>query len=218
MDDQLKEKMIFSVILVSVLVALYILYRILRFVQYALKLDPLTFLGVLITALVAIGGVYSYARSRLDKQIERLDEIRIWLLYPWMRTSSASGDLRSIYTQDDDLQGIAKHAADKLVEARAAVAGRIASKPLRLIVREKEEKVNVLEGIDETAALLHTFSVTRFQSDKELTEQWKNVCDKTNTIYIAVTALENQRFKMRHYVPRWSSNLLTRFVSRLRDS
>ena len=56
-------------------------------------------------------------KSRLDKLIAQLDEIRIWLLYPSLRTMP----LRATYTEHDNLQEIAKHTVDKLAEAMSSV-------------------------------------------------------------------------------------------------
>ena len=171
-------------------------------------------LAVLITVLVAIGGAYSYAKSRLDKLIAQLDEIRIWLYYPALRTIP----LRATYTKADGLEGIAKYSVDKLVEARAAIAGRLPGGIVPLMIEGSgKENVNTVKGIDDMITLLHEFSVTQFTSAEKLNEQWKTIFDDALHLYNAVTALENRYFNMRHWLPRWLSNLCARAVTRLRN-
>lgn len=133
----MREKIAILLTFVFCLVGLFLFYGF--FLQDTFKLDSLTFVGVLITAIAGIGGAYSYARSRLDKVIALLDEVRIWLYYPALRTKPK----RSTYTQDDDLQEIAKHAADKVAEARIGVAGSLPVGPLPLAVENKTKIENV---------------------------------------------------------------------------
>jgi hypothetical protein len=191
----------------------YLFYAFLSFLQVAFKLEPLTLLGVLITAIVAIGGAFSYAKSRLDKLIAQLDETRIWLLYPSLRTMP----LRA-YTKFDDLQGIARYTVDKLAEVRAAVAGRlIISGPVPLVINKEKENVDVIREIDNTITLLHGFSVAKFTSAEELTEQWKTIFDKTEWLYKALTDLENRYYKMRRWLPRWLTNLALRGTEATRE-
>lgn len=184
-------------------VAAYLFYMFLNFLQFAFSLEPLTLLGVLITAIVAIGGAYTYAKSRLDKLIAQLDEIRTWLLYPSLRTMP----LRA-YTKFDDLQGIARYTVDKLAEARAGVAGRlIISGPVPLVIEKEKENVDVIREIDNMMTLLHGFSVSKFTSAEELTKQWETIFDKTEWLYKALTDLEDRYYKMRRWLPRWLTNL-----------
>ena len=95
---------------------------------------PLPLVGVLIAVFVAIGGAYSYMKSRLDKLIAQLDEARIWLYYPSLRTKPHT----ATYTHED-LQEIAKRTVDKLTEARAAMAAHLDNGFLPLVINEKKE-------------------------------------------------------------------------------
>jgi hypothetical protein len=192
-------------------VGMILSYAFFIFLRDVLNLDSLTFLGVLITALAAIFGAYSYAKSRLDKVVAQLDELRIWLYFPALRTIP----LRLTYARDDALQGIAKYAADKLSEARAGVAGSIPTGHLPLVIDEKIENVDVIKETDDMITLLHGFSVMQFANEKELNKRWHTIFVKTEHAYNAVTAFENQYFEMRHWLRRWITNVWTRIETRV---
>lgn len=66
--------------------------------------------------------------------------------------------------------------------------------------------------------LLHGFSGMQFAGEKELNEQWNSIFVRSEDLYNAVTALESQYFKMRHWLPRWITNVWTRIEIRLRAS
>jgi hypothetical protein len=195
-------------IIIGVLV-LWGLYTALGILQ-DLGLDPVALLGVIIAFIASVGGLYSYAKSRLDKVVTLLDQVRTWAAYPSVRASPFRS-LGGTFSRDNRLQEVAGETARNLAEAWASVSPSLPSKSLVLKIASPNgeiERVNVdiSKEIDETLAVLHTFSIAAFTNDKELTEHWERVSDKLDDFLTALGALKEQSYRVRSWIPRWLAN------------
>jgi hypothetical protein len=167
--------------------------------------EPVALLGVLIAAVAGAGAVYSYAKSRLDKLVDLLDQVRRWAIYPLMLT----GALRSqngTFGQDDRLQEVAEETSRNLAWAWGAFSPSLPEESQDV----QSTKMEIRKEVNETLAMLHAFSVTTFTDDKELTESWQKVYDKLERLVSDLSKLKERSYRAKSWVPRWLGNKLLR--------
>ncbi len=151
--------------------------------------------SVAIAVIVALGGVFAYAKGRLDETISLLDEVAAWAYYPYYAACRPPPN-QSFYPPElldaEYLKGMAKENASSLAAASVRAARRMPDY-IGVITRNHIE-------------LLRSFSLKSFSSSDETRDWIYLMFDSSEEAHRAIQHLEENEYRMHVWLPRWIAN------------
>jgi hypothetical protein len=156
--------------------------------------DLLSTPEAIIALIVAAGGVFAYAKGRLDETISLLDEVAAWTYYPFYAAYPPE------FLDPEYLKEMAKENASNLAVASARAARRMPS--------------DIGLGAQKHIEMLRSFSLKSFGSNDETRDWMKRMFESSEKAHAAIQHLEQNEYRMRNWGPRWLRNMYGRLWRR----